>query len=117
METAAYEGRLREEKARLEAELATVGRRNPANPADWEPVPQETGQAADENDAGDLQEGYGENAAILNDLELRYAAVNAALERIEAGSYGTCAVGGEEIEAARLAADPAAATCVAHMNA
>ncbi|MBF4607762.1 TraR/DksA family transcriptional regulator [Curtobacterium sp. VKM Ac-1393] len=31
-----------------------------------------------------------------------------------AGTYGTCAVGGEPIPAARLAAVPWAATCVAH---
>jgi len=113
-DTTAYKNTLTEEKTRLEAELATVGRRNPSNPADWEARPQETGQEADENSAADLQEGYGENAAILNDLEIRYNEVLAALARIEAGTYGTCSVGGEEIEEARLQADPAAATCIAH---
>lgn len=114
MNVSEYKLRLEEERQRLEAELETVGRRNPANPADWEAVPQEVGQEADENDLADKQEGYSENAAILHELEPRYNAVLSALKRIEDGSYGTCAVGGEAIEAARLDADPAAATCVAH---
>jgi len=111
-----YQGRLEEEKARLEAELATLGRRNPANPADWEALPPEGEREADPNDTADLMEGYGENAAILNDLEIRYNAVLAALGRIEAGTYGTCTAGGEEIEEERLNADPAASTCKAHMQ-
>ena len=43
MNTDHYRTRLTEEKARLEEQLATVGRKNPGNPADWEPVPEETG--------------------------------------------------------------------------
>lgn len=109
-----YKGRLEEEKQRLEAQLGTVGRRNPSNPSDWEAVPQGTGQEPDETDAADLQEGFAENTAILNDLEMRYTLVQEALGRVENGSYGTCTVGGEQIEEARLEADPAAATCIAH---
>lgn len=111
----AYKTRLEEEKVRLETELATVGRRNPSNPSDWEAVPGETGQEADPNDAADLVEGYGDNAAILNDLELRYTDVTAALARIAGGTYGVCSVGGEAIEEDRLNADPAANTCKSHL--
>jgi DnaK suppressor protein len=110
----AYQGRLEEEKARLEGQLATVGRRNPSNPTDWEAVPQGTGQEPDETDAADLQEGFGENAAILNDLEIRLTRVADALARIENGTFGKCLVGGEDIEDARLDADPSAGTCIAH---
>jgi len=116
IDTNVFRGRLDEEKTKLEGELATVGRRNPSNPADWEAVPQETGQEADESDAADLQEGFAENAAILKDLELRYADVLAALARIELGTYGVCLEGGEAIEEARLNADPAAKTCLSHLN-
>lgn len=115
-DTTQMQARLAEEKARLEAELETVGRRNPANPADWEPVPADTGREADPNDVAEQMEGYGENAAILKDLENRYNDVIKALARIEDGSYGTCEVGEETIEAERLEADPAAATCKAHMG-
>lgn len=108
--------RLVTEKQTLEAELATVGRPNPSNPADWEPVPPEVGQEADPNDQADLMEGLGENTAILRDLENRYHDVLDALTRMEKGTYGTCTVGGEMIEDDRLEAEPAARTCKAHLN-
>lgn len=116
MNTDTFKTRLEDEKSHLEAELATVGRRNPSNPNDWEAAPQETGEEADQNDTATQLEGYGDNAAISNDLEIRYNAVLAALARIEDGSYGKCSVCGESIEESRLEADPAAATCTAHMG-
>lgn len=116
MDTDSFKDRLTKEKEELERQLATVGRRNPSNPADWEALPPETGQESDPNDAADLIEGYEGNTAILKDLEIRYNQVLSALSRMEAGTYGTCEVGGEEIEEARLNADPAARTCKAHIN-
>ncbi len=116
IDTTAYKARLEEEKTKLEAELGTVGRKNPSNPADWEAVPPESGQESDPNDAADLIEGFEANTAILKDLEIRYNDVVAALERIEKGTYGVCEVSGEEIEADRLTADPAARTCKAHLS-
>ncbi|MDB5189442.1 MAG: TraR/DksA family transcriptional regulator [Parcubacteria group bacterium] len=115
-DTAHFREQLAAEKDKLEAELLTVGRRNPSSPTDWEPVPSEARMEADPNDQADLIENFEENTAILKDLEIRYNLVLAALARIEDGSYGTCTEGGEEIEAARLAADPAAATCLTHMK-
>jgi len=111
-----FRTRLTKEKATLEAELATVGRKNPSNPNDWEAVPEETGLEADPNDRADQMEEYGNNSAILKDLENRYQDVLAALARIEEGTYGTCTVSGDPIEEDRLEADPAAPTCKAHMN-
>lgn len=116
MNTEPYNTKLLEEKARLEKELESIGRRNPSNPNDWEPLPQEVGQVADPIDAADLIEGYEENTAILKDLEIRYNHVLAALERIENGTYGICSVSGEPIEEARLHADPAANTCIEHVS-
>jgi RNA polymerase-binding transcription factor DksA len=111
-----YRAKLEEEKARLEAELATVGRRNPSNPNDWEAVGTQGEKEADPNDQADQMEQYAENNAILTDLEIRYNEVVAALDRIEKGTYGICEVSGEPIEEDRLAADPAARTSKAHMN-
>lgn len=111
-----FRTRLTEEKARLEAELATVGRKNPSNPNDWEAVPEETGLEADPNDRADQMEEFGNNSAILKDLENRYNDVIAALARIENGTYGVCSVSGDPIEEDRLEADPAASTSKAHMN-
>jgi RNA polymerase-binding transcription factor DksA len=117
MNTDTFKTQLTEEKEKLEGELSTVGRRNPSNPADWEPTPSEEGSMEpDPNDQADQIEDYEGNSAILKDLEVRYNHVLAALARIDAGTYGACSVGGEEIEEARLNADPAAATCIAHVN-
>ena len=115
-DTATHKKALEEEKARLETELSSIGRRNPSNPADWEAVPEETGQEPDILDAGEHIEGYEGNTGILKELEIRYNGVLAALARIDAGTYGVCAVGGEAIEDERLSADPAATTCKEHIN-
>ena len=117
MDTTAYKARLEEEKVRLEGELGSIGRRNPANPADWEAVPQETEPQADPNDRADQMEEYSENNAILTDLEIRYNEVAGALERIADGTYGICKVCGKEIESDRLDADPSADTCKEHIDA
>lgn len=116
MNTAHFHDLLETEKGTLEAELSTVGRQNPSNPADWEAVPSETGQEADPNDQASVIDSYGENNAILTDLEIRFNEVKAALARIEDGTYGICIVGGEAIEEDRLNADPAAKTCKAHLT-
>lgn len=115
MDTSVYKARLEEEKTKLEGELASIGRRNPSNPADWEAVPQDTGKEPEEGDTADNIEGYAENVGILTDLEIRYNDVLAALARIDAGTYGTCEMSGEAIEEDRLTADPAARTCKAHI--
>jgi RNA polymerase-binding transcription factor DksA len=116
IDTTTYRARLEEEKGTLETELESVGRRNPTNPNDWEAIPQEVGQESDPNDRADLITHFEDNTAILKDLEIRYNDVLAALARIDAGTYGTCEAGAEEIEEARLNADPAAKTCKAHLN-
>lgn len=115
-ETTTYRTRLEEEKRTLEEQLQRVGRRNPSNPKDWEAVPQETGQEADPNDRADQIEHFGDNTAILKDLEIRYNEVNDALTRIEAGTYGSCRVCGRTIETERLEADPSADTCLEHRD-
>lgn len=115
-DTTHYTAALEDEKTRLETELATIGRRNPANPADWEALPSETGLEADPSDTADQIDGYETNTAILKELETRYNEVLGALARIEQGTYGVCSVSGETIEEDRLAADPAATTCKAHIN-
>jgi len=115
MNTEHFHTLLESEKTRLEAELSTVGRRNPSNPSDWEPLPQATEQEGDPVDVAGLITGYEDNTAILKDLEIRYNNVLAALSRIAEGTYGTCTEGGEMIEEARLVADPAAKTCLAHL--
>ena len=100
---------------RLEMEMGSVGRRNPAVPGDWEAIPSETGTEADLIDQADVVTSRENNTAILADLEARYDTVAAALARMEKKTYGKCEVCGEAIEAARLEADPTATTCTNHL--
>lgn len=112
-----FEARLQEEKTLLEKELATVGRKNPENPNDWQPIPTDMDTShADENEVADTIEEFEDNTAILKQLEIRYNEVTRALEKIQSGTYGMCEISGEPIEMDRLEANPAARTSKAHMN-
>ncbi|HEX8591202.1 MAG TPA: TraR/DksA C4-type zinc finger protein [Candidatus Paceibacterota bacterium] len=116
-DTTALRARLEEEKARLEKELETVGRRNPSNPADWEATNKEAeDRPSDPADLATVIDQYSENTSILNDLETRYNEVANALAHMEAGTYGTCRICGKEIEEDRLNAEPAADTCKEHRS-
>jgi DnaK suppressor protein len=55
-------------------------------------------------------------AALLSQAREQLAAADAALARIEQGGYGTCQRCGQPIPEERLAARPAAATCLSCAN-
>lgn len=108
---------LEEELSVLTEELKSVGRVNPDNPADWEPVPQKMDvQEADRNEAADRIEGYEENTAILKELEIRFNNIKLALKKLDDGTYGFCEESNEPIKIERLRANPAARTCIKHMS-
>lgn len=110
-----YKTRLLAEQERLEREMSGIGRQNQANPADW--VEKEDTMdilRSDKNEVADHIEELVDNRAVLNELEAEHTEVLAALERIEAGTYGTCETGGEEIPLERLDAYPAARACINH---
>lgn len=52
--------------------------------------------------------------SLLVEAQKNLELVNNALLRIENGTYGICAVSGEEIEPERLEAVPYATTCMKH---
>lgn len=114
----AFRELLERERDGLREKLASVARQNPNNPNDWvgEAERDLDTQDADPNDAADRFESLEENRIIAEELETRFNEVNAALERIENGTYGVCVVSGEHIEIDRLEANPSATTCKAHMN-
>jgi RNA polymerase-binding transcription factor DksA len=116
MNTDSYKARLEEEKENLEKNLGTIAQPNASVPGEWEAVQKDTSQEADPNDRADLLDQYQENRALVDVLNPRYKEVVAALARIEDGSYGKCDVCGNEIEADRLDADPAAKTCISHKD-
>ncbi|MGH9066748.1 MAG: TraR/DksA family transcriptional regulator [Acidimicrobiales bacterium] len=85
----------------------------------------EEAELAGDLDQGDteVEDGFGEGASsvvdrdrsrVLRDQALEaVAAVDAALARIDAGSYGRCASCGETIPAERLEVLPTATLCLA----
>lgn len=110
-----YKKILEAEKETLKKELSTVGQKNPANPADWQAKPTDLdSDSADENETADEIEEFENNSAILKQLEIQLLAVESALGKIEAGTYGTCNVCGQEIPQERLEANPASLTCIEH---
>ena len=55
-----------------------------------------------------------QTGALVRQAQEHLREIDAALQRIAAGTYGLCEVCGAPIPAARLEARPTARTCVAH---
>lgn len=115
MKTEHFRKKLEAEKTKLESEMGTVGRPNPAVPNDWEAVPSETGTEPDLADQADIVVSRESNIAILADLEARYDTILAALSRIDKKTFGKCEVCNKWIGEDRLEANPAATTCIEHL--
>jgi RNA polymerase-binding transcription factor DksA len=117
IDTQYFKDKLEAEKKVLEQELGEIGTKD-ITTGDWEAVPPllDNNDVSDENDTADRAEEYEERTSILNTLELRLKDINDALFKIQNGAYGICEVSGAEIEHERLEANPAARTCIAHMN-
>lgn len=90
---------LEEERASLRRQLAELGT-----------------DAFDENfaDSGQVAAEQGEHRALAGAMSEQLAEVERALEKMDAGTYGTCEVGGEPIPLARLEAVPTARVCIDH---
>ena len=115
MDTQQYKVRLSDELQTLTTELHSLGIQDPLNSKDWV-LTQNVKPEADDNVVADHVEENVTNNAILADLETRYNNVTAALAKIAAGTYGICEISGEVIEEERLQANPAARTCITHMQ-
>jgi RNA polymerase-binding transcription factor DksA len=55
--------------------------------------------------------------SLLEQLEAEIGDLDAALRKIDEGTYGTCEICGKEIEAERLEAMPGTRTCFEHAGA
>lgn len=55
-------------------------------------------------------------SAVTRQAQEHLTALDAALERVAAGTYGICEVCGHRIDGARLEARPTARTCVHHVR-
>lgn len=110
---------LQEEEQQLRDQLSELGIKNLVTPTgvDWVATPAEPSTAvADENVAADRREDWIERRAEVAPLENRYNNIVRALNNIEAGTYGICEICRQPIEEERLNANPAAHTCIAHIN-
>jgi RNA polymerase-binding transcription factor DksA len=55
--------------------------------------------------------------SLLEQLEAEIGDLDAALRKVEEGTYGTCEICGGEISAGRLEARPGSRTCIDHADA
>jgi RNA polymerase-binding protein DksA len=112
IDTVEYRNRLEEEKARLLHAVGFLERENPGSMSD------ELGELAE----GGTDNHLGDMATAMYDRELddgleesardTLAEIDAALQRIEAGTYGICEGCGKPIGAERLSAIPWARYCI-----
>ncbi len=98
-----YRGLLEAERADLLAQLAELG------------FGEGGGLAYDPNfaDTSQVTAERGEAEALAGQLRDALAEVEAAIARLEKGTYGTCERCGQPISPARLEAKPAARRCIA----
>ena len=112
IDTTEYRKLLVDEKERLLHAVGFLERENPGSISD------ELGELAE----GGSDNHLGDTATALHDRELdegleegareTLVEIDAALERIDAGTYGMCEVCGKPIGAERLAAIPWARLCI-----
>lgn len=108
---------VKEMKAQLDDEVRQLTERlqritaaNPHDRADYQARFPQFGTKDDDNAAEVAT--FQDNLGLSRDLEASLADVQAALKRIDDGTYGRCTKCGELIGEARLRAFPAATLCV-----
>lgn len=113
---------LKENKAKLESELVrlkgVLGREAVKDgagefPGEYKPMFHEVGREEGEN-ASEVEQ-YANTLGETQVLEERLAKIEAALLRIENGTYGKCSQG-DDIEEERLRVLPEADTCMKHSS-
>ena len=111
-----YKKKLEEERVMLMGELTGLGTRDAGN-KEWEATPDTSDmETADTNSSADRFEDFEEKSALITPLEARLKQVEEALARLSNGTYGLCRVCKNAIEKSRLEANPAAETCMAHLE-
>ena len=109
---------LHDARARLEAEREQTIKRLAALTDDYAGVvaASRDTNADDEHDPEGATIAFERSQvdALVRQAREHLVEIDAALARVEDGTYGVCAVGGEPIPEGRLAARPTATTCVQH---
>ncbi len=108
--------KLEAERDVLFEEMKDIGVFNPETKT-WEATPEpQPFPEADQNDAADRFEDFEERTSLLRDLEKRLKSILNAIKNFGSSGFGKCKVCKKEIEAARMKANPAARTCMKHLN-
>lgn len=117
MNTEQYKQTLEQEKETILANMKNIGAYNNPTTGTWDvaPTPAESGEA-DSNENADRFEDFEEKSSEVKILEKRLNDISAALAKMDIGTYGICEVCQMPIESARLDANPAARTCLTHIN-
>ncbi len=100
-----FKGKLLDEKKELENELNEVAKNEPGQ--GWEATSGEMEvDTADDNEVADKLEEYETNKSVMDKLQKQLSEVDAALDRIEKGTYGICENTHKPIDRDRLEANP-----------
>lgn len=100
------------EKESLKKSIGEIAKEEPGAEGHYEMDRPDYGRSDEEN--ADEEERYLAESEVGNSIENHLREIDAALEKIEKGTYGVCTECGREIEEERLKAFPAAATCADH---
>ncbi len=100
---------LEAEQTRLETELSRFAK-STGTEGSYETTFQDMG--TDEEEHASEVEQYVDDIALESNLEAQLKDAIDALDKIEAGTYGTCEASGEEISEERLRIYPAARTAI-----
>jgi RNA polymerase-binding transcription factor DksA len=114
-DTEKFKNKLLAEKAAIEDALSGIGSKNPRSVSGWEATSGNMEvDTADENESADKLEELEENTGIADQLERQLGDINAALAKIETGTYGICEICGQPIERDRLEANPSSKISIKH---
>lgn len=117
MDREKYRTAIEAEFTEITRELEEVAVRDPSNTHNWVPKTDDiAADEADEIDVADKTEEWVARTGEVSVLEHRYNDIADALKRIEDGTYGVCTICNAPIEIARLEANLAAKTCIAHKD-
>ncbi len=103
--------KLEQEKATLEKELASFAVEDKHMKGNWD-AKRQNNEDSDMEEKADEVEEYDNLLSLEHSLELKLKNVNMALEKITAGTYGTCGKCAKEIETDRLQVAPEARLCM-----
>lgn len=105
---------LRDEQAKIEADLAVFTIKNKAAPGGHESILAETGNGSSPEDQADTMVAFEKMTSVEHMLEKRLEEIKKALALIDTPQYGLCEKCGKEIPLERLKVNPAAMTCIEH---